>query len=185
MDTKRAISLSKFLSYVLRHNPGSIGIDLGEGGWVDVGDLLAAANRSGTAISAEELREIVATSDKQRFTLNPDGTCIRAAQGHSTEVDLGLDPAYPPRTLFHGTASHTIGSILSEGLKPGSRRHVHLSPDIETALQVGQRHGKPVVLAVDCIKARAVGVVFYRADNGVWLTGPLPPEVLSLVAAVD
>ena len=172
-------SQSKFLSYVLRHAPGSIGITLGEGGWVEVSELLAKAAAAGRRIDREALEEIVATSDKKRFTLSADGARIRAAQGHSVEVALGLEPAVPPETLFHGTATRFLVSIRTEGLKAGSRQQVHLSADEATARAVGARHGKPAILRVAAGDMHRAGHAFTRADNGVWLTDAVPPQFLS------
>lgn len=103
---------------------------------------------------------------------------IRASQGHSVEVDLGLLPVEPPAVLFHGTASTTLPIVLREGLKPMSRRDVHLSADVETAVRVGTRHGRPVVLAVDAAGLAATGHVFRVSANGVWLTDLVPPTHL-------
>lgn len=179
MDPK-LVRLSKFLSLVLRHDPGTIGITLDPNGWVPVDELLSAAARAGTSITREQLDEVVATNDKKRFAFSPDGTRIRASQGHSLEVDLGLDPVEPPERLFHGTATRSVESIRAEGLIRQSRQHVHLSPDEETATRVGQRHGKPVVLIVRAGQMHRDGHAFYRSDNGVWLTASVPPEYLEI-----
>lgn len=172
--------ISKFLSLVLRHAPEKIGLTLGPQGWVPVAELLSRMNRAGQPVTQDALFRIVAESDKQRFTLSEDRTQIRAAQGHSVKVDLGLTPAEPPPKLFHGTADKNLDAILREGLRPGKRMQVHLSADHATAVNVGQRHGRPVVLDVDCTAMRAAGHLFYRADNGVWLTDSVAPEYLAL-----
>ena len=136
--------VSKLLSLVLRHQPETLGITLDEGGWVSVGVLLQALERHGTQLSVDELRRIVAESDKQRFALSADGWRIRANQGHSVSVDLGLDPRVPPELLFHGTATRNLDSIRQQGLLRGARHHVHLTADCDTAVRVGQRYGAPV-----------------------------------------
>ncbi|MEX0283012.1 MAG: RNA 2'-phosphotransferase [Paracoccaceae bacterium] len=176
-DDKR---LSKFLSYVLRHDPSAAGVELDAGGWVEVWALLDGAALRGRGFDRQQLDRVVAENEKKRFTFSDDRIRIRAAQGHSVEVDLGLTPATPPDTLYHGTARDTVPVIQAEGLRPGSRRHVHLSRDVPTARTVGQRHGKPVVFHVAAARACEDGQVFYQADNGVWLTGPLAPTYLSL-----
>lgn len=175
---KELVGKSKFLSYVLRHRPDAIGLDLDESGWTSVDELLAKAASTGTPMSRAELGEIVATNEKKRFTLSEDGTRIRAAQGHSVEVALGIEPVVPPEVLYHGTATRFLDSIRAQGLIPGSRRQVHLSGDEATAIAVGQRHGKPVVLRVAAGTMHAQGYAFYRADNGVWLTDRVPPDFL-------
>ncbi|WP_312361665.1 RNA 2'-phosphotransferase [Agrobacterium sp.] len=173
---------SKFLSYVLRHAPESIGLALDHQGWADIADLLAKANASGTPLDEAGLLAVVAESDKKRFTLSEDGRRIRAAQGHSVKVDLGQPPVEPPTQLFHGTATRFLDSILQQGLRPGERQQVHLSADRTTALTVGQRHGKPVVLVVDAAQMFADGCRFYLADNGVWLTDAVPFSYLTVSA---
>ncbi len=172
--------LSKFLSYVLRHAPEEIGLVLGEGGWVATDELIAKARAHGRDLTPDILREIVASNDKKRFTLSPDGMRIRAAQGHSVAVDLELTPVDPPAVLYHGTAASVLDRILAEGLKPQARRHVHLSADRETARKVGMRHGKPVILLVAAGRMYEDGLLFYQADNGVWLTGPVAPRYLTV-----
>jgi putative RNA 2'-phosphotransferase len=169
---------SKFLSYVLRHAPESIGLALDANGWASVDELLAKAEGVGKRLDRAALKEIVATSDKKRFTLSEDGSRIRAAQGHSVDVALGLEPVAPPETLYHGTATRFLEAIRAEGLKAGSRQQVHLSADAATATAVGSRHGKPVVLRVAAGAMHAADHAFFRADNGVWLTDHVPPQFL-------
>jgi putative RNA 2'-phosphotransferase len=175
-----AIRLSKFLSYVLRHSPEAAGISLDREGWAEVAQVLEAARRKGFEVDEAQLGAVVANSEKKRFTLSEDGARIRAAQGHSTaQVEIAFAPMAPPALLYHGTAEANLPSILSSGLGPRNRHYVHLSPDEATAVQVGRRHGKPVVLRVDSGAMHAAGHIFYRADNGVWLTRSVPPEFLS------
>ncbi len=169
---------SKFLSLVLRHAPETIGLKLDSAGWTPIDDLLRKLKAAGRGISRETLLELVATNDKQRFAISEDGRRIRASQGHSVAVDLALPPAEPPEILYHGTARTSLDSIFAEGLKPGSRRHVHLSTAIATALKVGGRHGRPVVLTVASGAMAREGLVFWLAANGVWLTDHVPPRHL-------
>lgn len=166
------VRVSKMLSLTLRHDPGHVGVQLDGGGWVDIDVLLEAFARHGMTVSREELHDIVEQSDKQRFAITNHR--IRANQGHSIDVDLGLEPALPPDLLFHGTAESSVDSILTTGINPGLRRQVHLSPDVETARKVGARHGRPVVLTV-CAGAMAqAGLEFFRSANGVWLVDEVP-----------
>lgn len=173
--------ISKFLSLVLRHEPQAIGIALDASGWVAVDELITKARLAGRDIDDARLRTVVAESDKQRFTLSEDGQKIRAAQGHSVPVDLGLMPITPPDILFHGTAVTALDATLREGLLPQGRQKVHLSADDTTAAKVGQRHGKPVVLTVAAGRMQADGLVFWQAENGIWLTDAVPPAYLSLL----
>lgn len=170
--------LSKWMSLVLRHDPAKFGVELDEAGWTRVDDLLAAAGRAGVPLDDATLRRVVADNDKQRFAVSTDGAMIRASQGHSVEVELGLEPVDPPPVLFHGTATRFLDSIRREGLLRGSRRHVHLSADGETATMVGARHGRPAVLRIDAARMHADGHRFFRSANGVWLTDAVAAEYL-------
>jgi putative RNA 2'-phosphotransferase len=172
------VGTSKFLSKVLRHAPESVGLRLDEAGWAEVDALLAAAARAGVALDRSTLERVVRENDKGRFALSDDGRRIRASQGHSVPVELGLEPREPPEVLYHGTAERNLESIRREGLRPGRRTHVHLSADEATALAVGRRHGRPVVLRVAAGRMHRAGHAFYRSDNGVWLTAAVPPDGL-------
>ena len=180
-DSKAHRRNSKFLSYILRHHPEEIGVALDEAGWVEVDTLLAAIRSHRHPISREELDEIVATSDKQRFAFSDDGRRIRASQGHSVEVDLGYHPAEPPGILFHGTVEKFLPSIREQGLLKGTRHHVHLSPDEETAHKVGQRRGKPVILMVNASEMHTAEFAFFVTPNAVWLTEHVPPQYIEVL----
>ncbi|HKX27397.1 MAG TPA: RNA 2'-phosphotransferase [Blastocatellia bacterium] len=175
---QRLVKTSKFLSLVLRHNPGKIGLQLDQAGWTLVEELLSKCRAHGVKLTAEELREVVARNDKQRFSYSEDGLMIRANQGHSIEVDLEYEPALPPAVLYHGTAEKFLPSIKEQGLIKGRRHHVHLSADLETAHRVGQRHGQPVVLRVRAGEMQEAGFLFYLSANGVWLTEQVPVPYL-------
>lgn len=179
MEKTRAIHVSKFLSLVLRHEPEAAGVSLDREGWVAVDDLLTGAARHGVRITVAELREVVATNDKQRFTLSPDNQRIRASQGHSRPVDLGLSPTEPPAVLFHGTVEASVASLLATGLERRARQHVHLSSTTVTARKVGARRGAPVVLRVDAAAMAKAGHSFYVSANGVWLVEAVPPQFIS------
>jgi len=172
--------LSKFMSLVLRHRPEAIGLELDESGWADVSTLIAKMQDSGSAIDVELLNQIVATNAKKRFAFNDDSSKIRASQGHSVAVDLGFVPQQPPEMLFHGTAAQNRDAILAEGLKKGTRQHVHLSTDTETAKQVGSRHGRPIIFTVLSGQAHKDGYKFYQSENGVWLTDNVPAKYVAL-----
>lgn len=162
--------VSRFLSLVLRHKPEVIHLNLDQNGWADVDELLEKMNTAGKEISFEELEEIVENNDKQRFKLDKKSNRIRANQGHSIGIDLGLEEKIPPEILYHGTASKNLEVIRKEGLKKMSRQHVHLSIDTETATKVGSRHGKPIILQIHCGQMVTDGFRFYLSENGVWLT---------------
>ena len=174
--------LSRFLSFVLRHHPERIGLRLDRGGWADVTELIDRASVAGVPLDVATLSEIVASNDKQRFALDPTGNRIRASQGHSIPVDLGLVVTAAPGVLFHGTGEAAVASIMAEGLTPKGRHHVHLSPDVTVATAVGRRHGRPAVFEVDSGRMQADGQEFYRSANGVWLTDLVEPRYLRLLS---
>jgi putative RNA 2'-phosphotransferase len=170
--------VSKFLSYILRHSPETIGIAIDANGWVQVDELIAKVSAGGHVLTSELLKEIVAASDKQRFAFDKTGTRIRASQGHSINVDLQYEPALPPRFLYHGTVAEFIDAIKAGGLQKMERRHVHLSPNIVTAKNVGGRRGKPVVLTILAGRMNEAGHKFFVSANGVWLCEVVPPKYI-------
>ena len=178
ISEKETTRLSKQLSYVLRHNPGDIGITLDEQGWTDVATLLEKLTASGHHVTMNVLKHVVATNAKRRFKFNEDERKIRANQGHSVEVELGYAASQPPEFLYHGTVDRFIVSILKDGLQKMNRHHVHLSADIATAAIVGERRGKPLILQVSAGKMFAAGYSFYLSDNNVWLTETVPPAFI-------
>ena len=179
MERRRLVKTSKYLSRHLRHQPERLGLTLAPGGWVDVDELLRACADRSFSLTREELVEVVATNDKRRFSFDATGTRIRANQGHSVEVDLGLIATHPPDVLFHGTGRKSLDSIMRTGLGRMGRHHVHLSVHVRTALNVGARHGSPVVLEVSAGLMAADGHEFFVTDNGVWLTVEVPARYLA------
>ncbi len=182
LDPARLVKISKRMSRALRHDPTRVGLTLDSGGWVDVDALLGALS-----ITRAELDQVVAGNDKQRFAVvrDDDGVDrVRANQGHSVPVELDLMPADPPDLLFHGTGTAAWLSIQVSGIHRGGRHHVHLSPDIPTARRVGDRRGGPtVVITVDAARMARDGHVFFRSDNGVWLTDAVPAGYLHVPPA--
>ncbi len=183
IEEKQYTKLSKFLSLVLRHKPEEIGIELDTNGWTDVKCLIKKMNLYGKRIDFETLEVILETNNKKRFSFNEDKSLIRANQGHSIEIDLGYKPKNPPKRLFHGTGAKYVDSIYKIGIRKKSRHHVHLSKDIETALSVGQRHGKPVVFEILTDEMVNEGFEFYESENGVWLTDEVPVRFIRKIEA--
>ena len=173
-------SKSKFLSLILRHNPGKIGLELDANGWADIEELITLAKGKRTYLTMELIEEIVEQNDKKRFSLSEDGKRIRANQGHSVQVDVELKSVTPPEFLYHGTATRFLDSILESGLNSRNRLHVHLSKDLQTATKVGQRHGKVVILQVASGEMAVDGTEFYLSENGVWLCDQVDKKYLRL-----
>ncbi len=161
--------ISKFLSLVLRHKPETIGLELDEYGWADIPTLIEGMQKANYEINLGVLKRIVESSDKQRFKISNNLTKIRANQGHSIVVNLNLKEETPPETLYHGTATRNLESIKQKGLLKQKRQHVHLSGDTETAIKVGMRYGKPVILKIDAGRMSRDGIKFYLSENNVWL----------------
>lgn len=177
--TKKEQRASRFLSLILRHDPSVIGIELDSQGWASVDDLLAALQAHRKPLTLNELKTIVHENSKSRFHFSDDGSHIRAAQGHSIEVDLQFTEQTPPDLLYHGTANRFMDLIERQGLMKMSRQHVHLTSDVRIAHDVGRRHGKPIILEVSAGPMSAHGHAFFLSANGVWLTESVPPDYLS------
>ena len=181
MKLERHVKISKYLSKHLRHAPERIGLEMDSAGWVDVEHLLRQCAKHNFRVSRDELCEVVEENAKQRFAFDETATFIRASQGHSVEVDLELAAQTPPDVLYHGTGAQTVETVLRDGLKKMRRQHVHLSRDVETATNVGARHGKPVVLEVASKAMHESGASFYVSENGVWLCEEVPARFLRVL----
>lgn len=181
MERSERISLSKYLSYLLRHDPKSLDLQMDPHGWVRISELVEKDRAEGRDLDRDRILEVMEAGDKKRFRVSDDGRYIRASYGHSVEVDLQLEPREPPRMLFHGTAEHNLDAIRREGLRPRGRRYVHLSTGEEDARQVGSRHGKAVILEIRAGAMHERGHVLYRSDTepGIWLTDRVPPDYIS------
>lgn len=172
------VKISKFLSLILRHKPQVIGLRLDANGWAEIDELVDRVNQHGIPMTRELLETIVHSNDKQRFAFNSAHSHIRANQGHSVTVNLGLSAQQPPPLLFHGTATRFLAAIRSQGLISGQRQHVHLSADERTAIKIGQRHGSSVVLKIAAAAMHQGGFQFFLSENGVWLTAAVPPRYI-------
>jgi len=170
MMRQSLVKRSRFLSLILRHRPEVVDLTLDENGWVPIDILLDALKNQKHSLTRAELDEIVATNNKKRFAISEDGQRIRACQGHSLDIDLGLQPRTPPPILYHGTAVRFLPSIREKGLQKMNRQHIHLSTTQEIAIDVGSRHGKPAILLVQAESMSVDGYSFFLSENGVWLT---------------
>ncbi len=171
--------LSKFISLVLRHKPEKIGITLDEFGYADINDLINGINASGGTIDLDILQTIVKDDKKGRYSFNETMTKIRANQGHSIEVKVSLREIAPQEYLYHGTAIQSLADIKLNGIKKMNRLYVHLSENEETALQVGKRHGEPIILKIDSQRMYEDGYKFYLSENHVWLAEFVPTEYIT------
>ena len=161
-NTNDLVKKGKHLSFLLRHDKE---YQFDEHGYRKITDLI-----ENHGFTKQELFEIVETNDKQRYEFDLTKTKIRARQGHSVEINVDLQEKLPPDVLFHGTAIRFLESIKEKGILKMSRNYVQLSENFDTAIEVGKRHGKPVVLGVDTKKMCEDGIKFYLSNNNVWLT---------------
>lgn len=176
------IKSSILMAYFLRHAPEAIGLNICQDGWVDIEDLATKSRNWKDTLDVETIKAVISTDDKGRYELSEDGLKVRAVQGHSTaKVDLQFKAQQPPPFLYHGTASRFLASIAEQGLLKGSRHYVHLSELIDTATNVGKRHGSPVVFSVDCLRMVADGYSFFLSENNVWLTQTVPVKYLTIL----
>jgi putative RNA 2'-phosphotransferase len=178
---ERYAKISKYLSKHLRYQPECLGLEILPGGWVNVDTVLKSAANNGFPISIPDLHQVVATNDKQRFAFDESGKFIRANQGHSTPVDLQLQPQNPPNILYHGSPMGVVAEILANGIDKMSRHHVHLTADVKLADKVGSRRGKSAVFAIDTGTMMTDGYQFYCTANNVWLVDRVPPRYLDLL----
>ncbi|MCG8326705.1 MAG: RNA 2'-phosphotransferase [Chitinophagales bacterium] len=178
MNPKEIRRISKAMSLALRHRPEAFELKLDTQGWCNVDQLINNFNKKGYTLNIEILRKVVEQNDKKRFAFNETGNKIRANQGHSISIELGYQPSKPPSILFHGTATKYLASIQSQGLLKRQRHHVHLSPDYNTAVQVGSRHGTVVVLSIRAEDMYLAGHQFFLSENGVWLTDHVPTDYI-------
>lgn len=181
MENKKLKKGSKFLSYVLRHDPGAIDLPLDAQGWALVSDLIELTKNRNPRLTRPLIEKIVNSCEKQRFTLNEFGSKIRANQGHSINIDLELKPIKPPAVLYHGTATRYLGEILSRGLVKKNRHHVHLAENKAAATSVGQRHGKVAVLKINAQAMFDNEIYFYQSKNKIWLTDEVPVEYIEVI----
>lgn len=174
---------SVFISYVLRHKPEAINLDMDRKGWVSISQLISNAPIAKRKLTKESILEIVKNDEKGRYAISNDGKSIRALQGHSISKDVvcvGFEKKTPPSVLYHGTATRFMDSIKEKGLVPNNRQYVHLSSDKDTAINVGNRHGTPIILEIDTSLMIEKGHSFYLSENNVWLTEAVPISYISV-----
>jgi len=173
MESSEILKISKFLSKVLRHKPQAINIKPDNRGWVSTDDLLNKLPEN-FKVDLEKLKIVVEKNNKQRFIFSEDFSKIRANQGHTIPIELEYSEIEPLEYLYHGTGEQNVENIFKIGILKGQRHHVHLSADIETAINVGKRHGKPFILKILAKKMYENKHKFYLTPNKVWLCEYIP-----------
>jgi putative RNA 2'-phosphotransferase len=176
MENKSLTRKSKYLSQLLRHNPGKLGLHMDQAGWVPVSELMSAFTLS-------ELIEIVGSDQKQRYQMDQGHTKIRATSGHSIPgivPDLRVADTVPAE-LYHGTSKENLDLIYKSGsLKPMCRNYIHLTSDQKDAWKVGSRHGTPVVIVLDSARMVADGYEFMKpvTDRYFFVTSDIPVDYI-------
>jgi len=184
LSKKLSTQLSIYLSLVLRHKPEELEIILDENGWTYVPTLIDKLNATGRVCELADLQQIVEEDEKGRYQFDDAFMYIRAVQGHSHDSVKGMqhELATPPAILYHGTPASNRESIDRKGISRQQRLYVHLTDDREQAWKSATRRKTDgIVYAVDTAKMMRVGIVFYRAENGVWLTKRVPYSALRVV----
>ncbi|WIE81299.1 RNA 2'-phosphotransferase [Curtobacterium sp. MCSS17_016] len=178
---KADVRLSKTLSRALRHAPRDFGLELAADGSVPLRDLVAALQSSKQPATEDDIRRVIAQSDKQRFAI--DGDRIRAQYGHSVADRIVKQPYTPTGPLFHATSPAAVNLIVGQrlGLQPMGRQYVHLTTDADLALDAGRRKAPhPLLLEVDAVTAHTDGVPFYVGHDRVVLADEVPARYLTV-----
>lgn len=173
-------TLSKEISYVLRHSPEEYGLVLDEDGWVSLDKLINILrwNDKWESLDKSDIEEMILISPRKRHEVLNNK--IRAFYGHSLQKKIIKDKLRPPQFLYHGTTSNAVENIMLEGLKPCSRQYVHLSIDIETAVEVGKRRDRePVVLIINAQEAYGEGTEFYLGNEQIWLVDKIESKFIN------
>lgn len=207
LSGERRRRLSKFINGALRHFPEDAGLELDDRGWTEWDDLADAVGRKYDWTDTRDLAAVVQTDPKGRFERREaDGrTSIRAAYGHSVDVDLdggdaglgedhasedegdqldaggaGGDETIPNR-LYHGTDPANLDSILARGLRPMERQEVHLSGTPADAREVGRRHAnRPALLEIDAEGMVADGLRISKRGKATYTADEVPPEYVEV-----
>lgn len=179
VEKKKNTNISIYLSYLLRHNPDLINLDMDKHGWVDVTQLISNVNAAGQhTLSTALLREIVDTDSKGRYRISSDGKRIKACQGHSISwVEPELEAMLPPQFLYHGTNTESLVAIMESGAIQRMGRHaVHMQADIEKAWKSAKRWKgkKPVVIKIAAAELAKTGMAFGKSENNVWCCNEVP-----------
>jgi len=173
------IKVSKYVSYLLRHNPEDLEMD--DEGFVELDQLLSKLRRLFPTIDEKLLAEIVEQSERKRFEIVGDK--IRALYGHTIDVHVHLKEDMQIERLYHGTTPEAAEQILEKGLQPMKRKWVHLSPTREIAYDVGKRRtDSPVILIIDVAEARSNGLRFFRVTDKVYVSAHVPAKYIKTLS---
>jgi 2'-phosphotransferase len=179
---------SKAMSFLLRHGAEREGVPIGPDGMMKITDLLDWLNNKDARVTSDDIIEIVMNDKKGRYRLNEDKTKICAVQGHSLGLNV-VERKLPVWTklapLIHCSYVKHRSGIEHTGLNRMSRQHIHMcDPEIGASWDL-LRNNSNMYVIVDTIRARAAGIVFLQAENGVILSnginGIIPPQYLTCI----
>lgn len=178
--TIRVEKLSKFISYILRHNPKEENLDFDEFGWLNLNQFFETLNNHNFSINLSELIELNESFDKIRWEIDLKNEKIKASHGHSFPVILTKSLEIPPKILYHGTSSKSLENIMNNGILSMRREYVHLSETLNVAIDVGKRYGTEIILEIDTEKMLIDGIEFFKTQNNIWLTKFVDKKYLML-----
>ncbi|CEG69056.1 hypothetical protein RMATCC62417_05201 [Rhizopus microsporus] len=199
---EKVTSLSKKLSYVLRHGALKENLKIAPDGFVKLDDLLKLRRFKG--VTYPDIQYVVDHNDKKRFELKEEDNVyyIRATQGHSIpvintdELLEKIDKVTTP--VIHGTTMKAWESIKNDGLSKMNRIHIHFAIGLpnDPNVKSGVRKSSEVYIFIDADKAMKGnnnnnkkrefinilldGIKFYKSRNDVILSdgidGTIPPK---------
>lgn len=176
-------NISVYISFLLRHKPEDIGLEMDKHGWVSVDELICGINKKGKyQLDLPRLEEIVAQDNKGRYRFNIEHTKIKACQGHTIKwVEPEVETLTPPEFLYHGTTTASAEKIMASGAISKMNRHaVHMQADPQKAWQSATRwHQSPVVLEIAAGDMSRAGYIFGKTENDVWCTDSVPTEYIA------
>ncbi|KAL4257851.1 KptA/TPT1 family protein [Pleurotus pulmonarius] len=180
-----SLSISRTVSWLLRHSAKAEGLNIRPDGFVPVQELLRHPRLG--EIDFNQLQALVENDKKGRFKLiqtserDATGTWwIRANQGHTFTVDsLDLQPitsADQVEMAVHGTSLEAWNLIALQGLSRMRRNHIHLASHLPqadshpvTAIS-GLRPCSDILIYINLHLALSSGIRFFLSANGVVLT---------------
>lgn len=183
MDRKY-VSLSKFMSLVLRHQPELLNININDDGYIDI-SLKEFANRISKRsnyhwVTLTDIHYVIDHNAKGRFVI--DNGKLRSKYGHSVQVNLlKKSDKSLPNILYHGTSPANKQNIMRYGLDKRSRQNVHFSDNHSTAFNVGKRHSShPIIFTVKTKELINDGFIIKKVNKDTYITDNIPPKYLYL-----
>lgn len=184
MNIKHLDYVSRKLSKILRHDPTPL--KMSKDGWIEINDILEHFT-----ITMDDLIYIVDTNDKKRFRISDDETQICANQGHSKNIAIKkelpkLTAIQQDIILYHGTDSNASILIKKDGLKSGTRQHVHWTTNIELAKKRAVQKSvwnkcKPILITLNAKHYLNNKGILYLSDNSVYLTPDINNILLNFI----